>query len=95
MTRIKENAGGVQIKVRVQPRASRNQVVGWMEESLKVRLTAPPVEGEANAALVRFLAEYFRLPRSAVSLITGSTSRQKIVQLVGISAAEVLRRVNS
>lgn len=95
MNRIKEIVNGVQIKVRVQPRAAKNQIVGWMEDSLKVRLTAPPVEGEANAALVRFLAEYFNLSRQNVSLVTGTTSRQKVVQLKGISADQVNQRVNS
>ena len=95
MERIKEIVNGVQLKVRVQPRASKNQIVGWMEDSLKVRLTAPPVEGEANAALVRFLAEYFGLSRQAVSLVIGSTSRQKVVQLKGISADQVNQLVNS
>jgi hypothetical protein len=92
---IKEVAGGVQLKIRVQPRASKNQIVGWMEDSLKVRLTAPPVEGEANVALLRFIAEYFGLPRSKVVLLTGSTSRQKVIRIEGLTAAEVTQRVNS
>lgn len=95
MEQIKEVAGGVQVKIRVQPRASKNQIVGWMEDALKVRLTAPPVEGEANAALLRFIAEYFGLPRSEVVLVTGATSRQKVIRINGLTAAQVSQRVNS
>lgn len=95
MSHIKEISDGVQIKVKVQPRASKNQVVGWMEDVLKVRLTAPPVKGEANAALLRFFADYFGISRSAVSLVSGATSRQKTVQIKGLSVLDIERRLDS
>lgn len=94
MERLKETTEGVQLKIRVQPRAAKNQVAGWLEDALKVRLTAPPVDGEANAALQRFLADYFGISRSAVQLLAGATSRTKVIRLNGLTAAEVAKRVN-
>ena len=94
MEKLKETAKGVQLKIRVQPRAAKNQVVGWLEDALKVRLTAPPVDGEANAALQRFLADYFGIPRSEVELIAGATGRIKMIRLNGMTAAEDAKRLN-
>lgn len=68
---------GTRITVKLTPRASRNAVLGVEADWLRVALTAPPVEGKANEAAVRFLAEKCDLPRSAVSLITGQTARLK------------------
>lgn len=69
------------LAVHVQPRASRNAVVGWHGDALKVALTAPPVDGAANAALISLIAEYFGLRRSQVSLLRGDSSRQKLLAL--------------
>jgi len=93
MLRIVEITGGVRIEVRVQPRSSRNQVVGEQNEALKIKLTAPPVEGEANAALVDFLSNYLKLPRKDIKLIKGETSRHKIVEIIGISKEELMIKV--
>jgi uncharacterized protein len=59
-----------------------------------VRLTAPPVEGEANQALVRFLSRVLRVPPSSVSILRGATGREKVVRVEGLSAAEVLRKLD-
>jgi len=93
MIRIVEITGGVRLEVSVQPRSSRNQVVGEQNEALKIKLTAPPVEGEANAALVNFLANYFKLPRKDIRLIKGEASRHKIVEIIGITKEELLDKV--
>ncbi|HEX4910347.1 MAG TPA: DUF167 domain-containing protein [Permianibacter sp.] len=69
------------LAVHVQPRASRNAVVGWHGDALKVALTAPPVDGAANAALLAFIAGHFGLRRSQVSLLRGDSSRQKLLAL--------------
>lgn len=69
------------LAVHVQPRASRNAVVGWHGDALKVALTAPPVDGAANAALIAFIAEHFGLKRSQISLVRGDSSRQKLLAL--------------
>ena len=81
----------MKLAVHVQPRASRNAVLGWHGEdadsALKVALTAPPVDGAANAALVDFLAEHFGLKRSQIRLLRGDSSRHKLLELTGDEAA--------
>jgi uncharacterized protein (TIGR00251 family) len=72
----------------VQPRASRTEVAGVLGDQLRVRLTAPPVDGAANEALVRFLAERLGVPRSAVRLVGGETGRSKVVAVDGIGVSE-------
>lgn len=69
------------LAVLVQPRAGRNAIAGPHAEHLKIRLTAPPVEGEANAMLVSFLAQQFGVRREAVEILRGDTARRKIVRI--------------
>lgn len=83
--------GGVRVTVHVQPRAARTEIAGLHGTALKVRLNAPPVDGAANDALVRFLAEQFGVPRRAVRVVAGHTSRSKIVELDGVDASAVRR----
>ena len=71
------------------PNAPRNEVVGWLGEALKVKVRAPPLEGRANEALCEFLADTLGLPRRAVTVLRGETSRQKIVRIDGLLLAEV------
>jgi uncharacterized protein len=71
------------LSVRVQPRASRDELAGVQGERLKVRITASPVEGEANAHLVRFLAERFRVAKSQITLLDGESSRAKRLAIRG------------
>ena len=80
---------GVELRILVQPRASRDQLVGIQGEELKVRLAAPPVEGAANAACCAFFAKLCRLPRSRVTLVAGESSRHKRLLLSGAKAADV------
>jgi uncharacterized protein (TIGR00251 family) len=75
--------------VRVQPRASKNEVAGVMEGTLKIRLQAPAVEDRANEALREYLAELLKRPKSAVRILAGERSRVKRVEVVGVTAAEV------
>jgi hypothetical protein len=79
--------------VRVQPRASRTELAGRHGDALKVRLAAPPVDGAANEALVRFLAERLDVSRSAVWLEAGAAGRTKIVAVTGIGIAVAMRRL--
>lgn len=81
--------GAVVFAVRVQPRASRNEVSGVVEAALKVRLQAPAVEDRANEALREFLAELLKKPKSAVRILSGERSRTKRVEVFGVTAAEV------
>lgn len=83
------------LAVQVQPRASRNQLVAPSPDRLTLRLTAPPVEGAANAACCAFLAELLDLPRSRVVLARGETSRHKLLRIRNVDAAEVLARLQS
>jgi uncharacterized protein (TIGR00251 family) len=80
---------GVELRILVQPRASRDQLAGVQGEELKVRLAAPPVEGAANAACCAFFAKLCKLPKSHVTLIAGESSRHKRLLLGGADAAEV------
>ena len=93
MIAINETAAGVTFAIKVQPRAKRNATVGELGDALKVALTAPPVDGRANQACVEFFADLLRVPRSAVMIATGQTSRNKVVRVVGISAALVRERL--
>jgi uncharacterized protein (TIGR00251 family) len=83
---IEPTPSGVRMRVRVQPRASRTEVAGPHGDVVRVRLTAAPVDGAANEALVRLLAERLEVPRSAVRILGGATSRSKVVEVDGIGA---------
>lgn len=79
--------------IHAQPRASRTEVVGWHGDAIKIRLAAPPVDGAANAELIRFLVDRLHIPRSSVRLATGVAGRRKRVELEGIGRALALERL--
>ena len=83
----------VTISIRVQPRASRNAVVGWTGDTLNIRLTAPPVEGAANTACLKFLADLLDVPSLQLAILHGERSRQKVVRITGLSQEEVYARL--
>lgn len=87
MTFLAAEADGIRLRVRVQPRASRSEIAGPLGDELKVRLAAPPVDGAANEALIRLLADTLHVPRAAVTIVGGLSSRSKIVRVAGISPA--------
>ena len=84
---------GVRLRVRVQPRASRSEIAGVHGDELRIRLQAPPVDGAANEALVRFLADALGAPRSAVEIVSGLASRSKTVVIRGVAEADAARRL--
>lgn len=86
-------AKGVTLTVRIQPRASKNAMERLADGSLKIRLTAPPVDGAANDALVRYLAESFGIPRAGVEILSGHTARQKIVRISSITEHDLSKTV--
>ena len=90
---LRQTSKGVTLSCRVQPRASRNAIAGIMGESLKVALTAPPVDGRANAELCRFLADKAGLSRSCVQILSGETSRTKVILFTGIELAVLRERL--
>lgn len=81
---IKVLPDGIAVRVRVQPRSSKNAVAGILGNSLKLNLTSPPVDGAANAACLAFFAELMHLPKSAVSITSGQANRQKVIKLTGV-----------
>ena len=87
--RVQVVRGRVRLPVHVQPRASRREIVGVHGDALKVRLTAPPVEGAANEELIHLLADAFAVGRSAIRIVAGGGSRSKIVEIEGITEALV------
>ena len=89
MIEVRDVAGGATLRVRVSPRASRDEVVGERDGALVVRLTAPPVEGQANAALVRFLARQLGIPASTMSITRGAKGRDKVLLVAGARADDL------
>jgi uncharacterized protein len=89
---ISENSGSgtVSFSVRVQPRASRDEVAGVMDGALKVRLQAPAVENRANEALVEFFAGLLKRPKAAVRILSGEHSRSKRIEIHGVTKQQVL-----
>jgi uncharacterized protein (TIGR00251 family) len=83
------------IAVKVVPRASQSRVEGWQGGVLKVRLTAPPVEGKANAALVALLAKALGIRSANVDIVGGETARTKRVRINGLSAADINARLGT
>ncbi len=95
MIPIRDTPQGATFSVRVQPRARKNAVVGEIGDALKIALTAPPVEGRANDACIEFLAEFLKVPRSSITIAAGLTSRNKVVRVRGITAAELADRLRA
>ena len=83
------SADSVTFSVRLTPRASKNEITGVQAGALRVRLTAPPVEGAANAALIEFIAERLKVRKSAISIVSGERSRNKIVRVSGMNMEQV------
>ena len=77
------------IRVRLTPRSARNEIDGWRDGLLRVRVTAPPVDGKANAALERLVANVLGVRKSAVSVVSGTRSREKTIAIEGYSEDEV------
>ncbi|HQR16824.1 MAG TPA: DUF167 family protein [Gemmatimonadales bacterium] len=91
MSPIEATSGGVRLRLRIQPRASRSEVVGLHGDTIRIRLAAPPVDGAANEELVRHLAEIFGVPRRAVEIAAGHAARLKTVTVAGVDPAAAAR----
>lgn len=85
MPPISDANGTVRVRLLVQPRASRTEVVGEHGDAIKLRVAAPPVEGEANREVVRFLSKLLGIPAGSVELLSGETGRRKVVELRGVT----------
>jgi hypothetical protein len=86
---IEQRDNAVRVRVRVQPRASRTEVAGEHDGALRVRVAAPPVDGAANAELVRFIARRVGVAPSRIRLVSGEAGRLKVVEIEGIDAHSV------
>jgi uncharacterized protein (TIGR00251 family) len=85
MFRVNETTRGVTFTVKVHPRAHKNAITGTVGDALKLAVTAPPVGGKANEAVIEFFADFFAIPLSSVSIASGETSRNKVVRVSGVS----------
>lgn len=92
---VKENQEGVSFKIRVQPRSSRNKVAGVYGDSLKISITSPPVDGEANDNCILFIAKLFDISRSQVTITAGLTNRTKTIKISGINIDQFHKIVRS
>jgi len=89
MIPIRDTPSGATFAVKVHPRATKNAITGEVGDALKVALTSPPVDGRANQACIEFLAKFLNVPRSSVTIAAGDTSRNKVIRVRELSAAEV------
>jgi len=90
---LRVQADGILLSVKLQPRASANEIGDALGNELRIKVTAPPVDAAANEALVKLLAQQLHCPRNRVDLVRGHTSRHKTVILYGLTAQDVLTRL--
>lgn len=88
-----EKSGALIFSVRVIPKSSRSEIVGEMDGALKVKINAPPVDGAANAELIKVLAKRLRVSKSAVEITGGQTSKRKQVRISGITETDLLNLI--
>ena len=90
---LRAQPDGIWLSIKLQPRASRNEIGEVLGNELRIKVTAPPVDSAANEALVRFLAETLDCARNRVELVRGQTSRHKTVRVHGMTAEDVVKRI--
>jgi uncharacterized protein len=88
---VRDTAHGAQFALRVQPRARRNGFAGTLGDAIKLAITAPPVDGKANQAVIEYLADLFRVSKSSIVIVSGETGRNKLIAIRGMTAEQVLR----
>jgi uncharacterized protein len=95
MIPINESAGAITFAVKVHPRAKKNAITGEVGDALKLSLTTPPIEGRANEACIEFFAKLLKVPRSSVTIAAGLTSRNKVIRVIGVTAAYIRDRLQN
>jgi uncharacterized protein (TIGR00251 family) len=95
MIPIRDTPAGVTFQVKVHPRARKNAITGVVGDAIKLALTAPPVEGRANEAVIAFLAKFLNVARLSVTIAAGESSRQKLIRVAGLSAAQVEEKLRT
>jgi uncharacterized protein len=93
MIPLQDSGNGVTFAVKVHPRAKKNAITGELGDALKISLTTPPIDGRANEACVEFFAKFLKVPRSSITIASGQTSRNKVIRVAGLSAAELSKRI--
>ena len=91
---VEQRGNALRIRVRVKPRASKSRILPVREGILEIAVAAPPVDGEANAELIRTLAETLGCAKSAIEIVTGGGSRSKLVAIVGLTLEELLAKLD-
>ncbi len=86
---ITKSDRGVRLTLFIQPKASKNEIIGPHNGALKVKVTAPPVDGKANAELVEFLSDILEIPKRQIEILKGETGRNKSVEITGLSVEEI------
>ena len=94
MLGITDIKGGVRLEVKVQPRSAKNMIVGEQEGRLKLKITAPPVEGEANKMLIEFLAQSQKKKKKSITILKGDTSTHKLIEIKGITRGELISKLD-
>jgi uncharacterized protein (TIGR00251 family) len=89
-----ESSEGVCIRLKVNPRSGKDQLLDLRSETIRVKLTAPPVEGEANRALIKFIARLCRVPKADVEIVSGEKSRQKTILIRGLELGAIVDRLS-
>ena len=89
MIPVHDTSSGATFAVKVHPRSKKNALTGEVGDALKVALTAPPVDGKANAACIEFFAKLLNVPRSSVTIASGQSSRTKVIRVSGITAQQI------
>ncbi len=95
MSWLQETKDGVTLTVKAVPRASKSEVVGADGDWLRVRVKAPPVDGKANEALVKFFADFFDVPKGAVGIVSGDTARLKRIHIANITAERAVAALSA
>ena len=89
MLKIREVENYVTFSVRVQPRSSKNEICGIYGDAIKIKLTSPPVEGEANEGLIKFLSDILKISKGQIEIISGHKSRTKSIKIIGVTKEKV------
>ena len=92
---MRQHADSVTIPVKVHPKAKRDRISGLLGEALKLELTAPPIDGKANEACIRFFADFLKVQRSSVTIAAGLSSRNKVVRVAGVDAISVEQAITA
>lgn len=90
---IRKTARGCKLTLFIQPKASKNEIIGPHNGALKIKITAPPVDGKANAALIEFLSDVLEVPKRNIEILKGETGRNKSVEILEISEEDLRRKL--